>query len=401
MVDVSGTRVEGPLEPFVSGFAAELARTGYTPLSVRAQLELAAHLSRWLDSESLDAAALTSRVVDAFLVARRACYRTLRSPKAMEPVLSYLRHLGVAPAVTVDSVSAPVDVLVARFRSYLLAERGLTIAAARGYVDLIRPFVAGCVRATGADMDALTPGEVASFMVSESHRLAPKTVQRLASALRSLLRFWYVDGVLAVPLAEVVPKVANRRAALPQGLQPAQVRALLASCDLGSPSGRRDFAMLTLLSRMGLRSGEVAGLRLGDIDWRHGEITVRGKGDRRDQLPLPVDVGESIVDYLRLGRPATALDRSVFVRVKAPHSGLTSGGVTQAVAAAGRRAGLGTIYAHRLRHTAATSMLAAGAGLAEIGQVLRHRRPLTTAVYAKVDTTALRTLARPWPAGVS
>jgi site-specific recombinase XerD len=375
---------------------------GYTPLSAGKQLGLVAHLSRWLDSEALDVAALTPPVVDAFLVARRACYRSLRSANALEPLLSYLRGRGVALAVTVDCVLAPVDdVLVERFRGYLLAERGLTVAAARGYVDLIRPFVAGCVRATGADMDALTPGEVTSFLVSESHRLAPKTVQRLASALRSLLRFWYVDGVLAVPLADVVPKVANRRTALPQALPPAQVRALLASCDLGSRSGRRDFAMLTLLSRLGLRSGEVAGLRLGDIDWRRGEITVRGKGDRRDQLPLPVDVGESIVAYLRSGRPATALDRSVFVRVKAPHRGLTSGGVTEAVAAAGRRAGLGTIYAHRLRHTTATSMLAAGAGLAEIGQVLRHRRPLTTAIYAKVDTAALRTLARPWPAGVS
>src|SRR5437763_5171204 len=401
MVDVSGTRVEGPLESFALGFAAELTRAGYTPLSAGKQLELVAHLSRWLDSEALDVAALTPPVVDAFLVARRACYRSLRSAKALEPLLSYLRRLGVAPAVMVDSVSAPADVLVERFRGYLLAERGLTAAAARGYIDLIRPFIAGWVRANGANLDELTPGEVTSFMVSESRRLAPKTVQRLASALRSLLRFWYVDGVLAVPLADVVPKVANRRAALPQALQPAQVRALLASCDLGSPSGRRDFAVLTLLSRMGLRSGEVAGLRLGDLDWRRGEITVRGKGDRHVQLPLPVDVGESIVDYLRSGRPPAALDRSVFIRVKAPHRGLTSGGVTQAVAAAGRRADLGTIYAHRLRHSAATSMLAAGAGLAEIGQVLRHRRPLTTAIYAKVDTVALRTLARPWPAGVS
>jgi len=401
MVVVSGTRVEGPLESFASGFGVELTRAGYTPLSAGKQLGLVAHLSRWLEGESLDAAALTPPVVDAFLVARRACYRSLRSAKALEPLLSYLRRLGVTPAATVDSVSTPVDVLVGRFRGYLLDERGLTAAAARGYVDLIRPFVAGCVQVTGADLVALTPGEVTSFMVSESRRLAPKTVQRLASALRSLLNFWYMDGVLAAQLAEVVPKAVNRRAALPRALQPAQVRALLASCDLGSRSGRRDFAMLTLLSRMGLRSGEVAGLRLGDIDWRRGEITVRGKGGRCDQLPLPVDVGESIVDYLQWGRPATALDRSVFVRVNAPHRGLSSGGVTQAVAAAGCRAGLGTIYAHRLRHTVATSMLAAGAGLAEIGQVLRHRRPLTTAVYAKVDIAALRTLARPWPAGVS
>jgi site-specific recombinase XerD len=155
--------------------------------------------------------------------------------------------------------------------------------------------------------------------------------------------------------------------------------------------------MLILLARMGLRAGEVAGLGLDDIDWRCGEITIRGKGNRRDGLPLPADAGEAIADWLRHGRPSTALDRSVFTRIKAPHQGLTSGGVTQAVAAAARRAGLGTIYAHRLRHSAATAMLAQGGSLAEIGQVLRHRRPHTTAAYTKVNVEALRALARPWP----
>ena len=143
--------------------------------------------------------------------------------------------------------------------------------------------------------------------------------------------------------------------------------------------------------------GEVAALALDDVDWRAGQVTVRGKGNRRDLLPLPVEVGQAIADYLRRGRPATAIGRTVFVRFKAPHRGLTGGGVTQAVAAAGRRSGVGTVYGHRLRHSAATSMLAAGGSLTEIGQVLRHRRPLTTAVYARVDVEALRTLARPWP----
>jgi site-specific recombinase XerD len=153
-----------------------------------------------------------------------------------------------------------------------------------------------------------------------------------------------------------------------------------------------------VLSRLGLRAGEVARLELGDIDWRTGLITVRGKGNRTDALPLPPDVGQAIVDYLRSGRPADAADRSVFIRVLAPHRGLSSCGVSQVVAAAGRRAGLGeTVYAHRLRHSAATTMLAAGAPLAEIGQVLRHRRPLTTAGYTRVDVEALRALAQPWP----
>ena len=155
--------------------------------------------------------------------------------------------------------------------------------------------------------------------------------------------------------------------------------------------------MMTLLARMGLRAGEVAGLGLDDIDWRCGEITIAGKGNRRDRLPLPAAAGEAVADWLQQGRPPTALDRSVFTRIKAPHRGLTSGGVTQAVAAAARRAGLGVIYAHRLRHSAATAMLAQGASLTEIGQVLRHRRPATTAAYTKVSIEALRALARPWP----
>lgn len=172
---------------------------------------------------------------------------------------------------------------------------------------------------------------------------------------------------------------------------------MLASCDTGRIDGLRDRAMLGLMARLGLRCGEVAVLGLDDIDWRAGQITVHGKGGRRDLLPLPADVGQAIAEYLRSGRPATAIGRTVFVRVKAPHRGLSSGGVTQAVAAAARRAGLGVVYGHLLRHSAATAMLAAGGSMTEIGQVLRHRRPLTTAIYARVDVEALRTLARPWP----
>jgi integrase/recombinase XerD len=282
----------------------------------------------------------------------------------------------------------------------LLGERGLQPRVACGYLDLVRPFVARWAGAGSADLGRLTAGDVTAFLVGESRRLAPKTGQRLATALRSLLRFWHVEGLTNGPLDRAVPKVANRRPALPRGLEPAQVQALLASCDRGTAAGRRDLAILVLLARMGLRAGEVAALALDDIDWRRGELTIRGKGNRRDRLPLPADAGEAVVAYLWHGRPGTALDRSVFIRIKAPHQGLTSVGVTQAVAAAARRAGLGTIYAHRLRHSAATAMLAHGGSLAEIGQVLRHRRPHTTAAYTKVNIEALRALARPWP-GVS
>jgi site-specific recombinase XerD len=215
--------------------------------------------------------------------------------------------------------------------------------------------------------------------------------------LRALLRFWFLDGVVDLDLSSSVPKVAYRTAGLPKGLPARQVAALLASCDTHNANGLRDLAMLTLLVRLGLRSGEVAALRLDDVDWRQGEVVVRGKGGHVDRLPLPADVGQVLVAYLKAGRPSDALDRCVFVRVKAPHRGLTSTGVTQVVNSAAHRAGLGTIFAHRLRHSAATAMLAAGAPLVEIRQVLRHHSAETTAIYAKVDIEALRGLAMPWP----
>ncbi|MGH3792100.1 MAG: tyrosine-type recombinase/integrase [Pseudonocardiaceae bacterium] len=400
MDDLHGVRMVGPLGPYARGFAAELARLGFTRGSAQKQMGLAAHLSRWLCDVGLGVADLATPVVGGFLVARRAAYRDLLTAKALVPLLGYLRGLGVVPQPGSPVPQTVVAVLLERYRGWLLTERGLGVKVARGYVDLVGPFVAAHAVGGEAGLRELGTGDVTAFMIAESRRLAPRTVQRLASALRSLLRLWHVQGLIGGPLDQAVPKVANRRPGLPQPLQPSQIAALMASCDQATAAGRRDLAMLTLLARMGLRAGEVAGLGLDDINWRRGEITIRGKGNRLDALPLPADAGEALASYLQDGRPATALDRSVFTRIRAPHQGLTPGGVTQAVAAAARRAGLGVVYAHRLRHSAATSMLAEGSSLAEIGQVLRHRRLHTTAAYTKVDIAALRALARPWP-GVS
>jgi site-specific recombinase XerD len=393
-----GVRMTGPLVPYAPGLADELARLGFTRLSARHQLGLAAHLSRWMAAAGLGTAALTKPTVEAYLASRRAAgYTAYLTPKALAPLLGYLRGLGLAPQAQAAAPQGPAEELLERYRKYLLAERGVQPAVARGYLDSVRPFVARYAAAGSAGPGQLTAGDVTAFLTAQSRRLAPKTAQRLATALRSLLRFWHLQGLIAGPLDQAVPKVANRRPGLPRPLEPGQVRAILASCDPGSAAGLRDLAMLTLMARMGLRAGEVAGLRLDDIGWRLGELTIAGKGNRRDRLPLPADAGEAVAAYLQRGRPATALDRSVFIRVMAPHQGLTSGGVTMAVFAAARRAGLGTIYAHRLRHSAATAMLAEGGSLAEIGQVLRHRRPHTTAAYTKVNIEALRALARPWP----
>jgi integrase/recombinase XerD len=397
---VDGVRVTGPLALHARGFAGELVRLGFTKYSAQKQLQLAAHVSRWLGDTGLGTAELDGRAVDGFLAARRGGgYGEFVTPKALAPLLGYLRGLGVAPQLASRVPQNRAEQLLDDYRSWLLTERGLRVKVARGYVDSVAPFVTAHVGGGGggAGLRDLGAGDVTAFMTAESRRLAPKTVQRLAAALRSLLRYWHLQGLTGGPLDQVVPRIANRRPGLPQPLEQGQVAALLASCDLRAAAGRRDLAMLTLLARMGLRAGEVAGLTLDDIDWRNGEITIAGKGSRRDRLPLPADAGGAIAAYLQDGRPAGAVDRSVFIRARAPRCGLAAGGVTQAVAAAAGRAGLGTIHAHRLRHTAATAILAQGGSLAEIGQVLRHRRPLTTAAYVKVNVEALRTLARPWP----
>jgi integrase/recombinase XerD len=401
MVDVLGARVVGPLELHAAGFAEHLTRLGYTVMTRGQHMTLVAHLSRWLAGEGLDAAGLTAEVARRYLASRmQAGYHAYRSQRSLDPLLSYLRAVGAAPAEP-PIVVAAVDALVERFRAYLLSERGLKPNVAAFYIVSVGPFVSSVVVGDVIDVANLSARTVTAFLSDMARSLAPKTVQGRASALRALLRFWFLDGVTDVDLSTSVPKVAHRSSGLPKGLPVEQVRALLASCDMRSAHGLRDRAILSVLARMGLRSGEIAALQLDDLDWRQGEVVVRGKGGHVDRLPLPADVGQVLADYLRAGRPTGALDRCVFIRVKAPHRGLTNTGVTQVVNSAAHRAGLGTIYAHRLRHSAATAMLAAGAPLAEIGQVLRHRSVLTTAVYAKVDIQALRSLAMPWPQEVA
>jgi len=392
-------KVRGPLEAYVDGFREELRRLGYTPLTAAGHVRLMAHLSRWLVRQGLPASALTVSTVQTYFAQRRAAgYVNERTPRALAPLVAYLQGLGVVAQEPPAAPAGAVEVLLARFGDYLLIERGLAATTVALNVRLARPFLAQRVGADGQlDLAGLQAGEVAAFVVTQA-RQWPRSAKRIVTAVRSLLRFAHVTGLIDQPLAAGVPSPAGWTLTnLPKGLDPAQVAALLAGCDRSTATGCRDFAILTLLVRLGLRAGEVAALGLEDIDWRRGELVVRGKGHREDRLPLPTDVGQAIVDYLRYARPARAQDRTAFVRAQAPYRALTSPGVITVVQIAGHRAGLGRIAAHRLRHTAATAMLHAGGSLAEIGQVLRHRRALTTALYAKVDTPRLRVLARPWP----
>jgi site-specific recombinase XerD len=339
-------------------------------------------------------------VVDLFLKARRAAGYTLwLSRKALKPLLEYMRVLDALPREPVV-VPTPMEALLVRYREYLTSERGLAVSTARGYADMVRPFVRARVMADGTlEFTGLVAADVMAFVVAEGPGRRVGSAKLLVTALRSLLRFLHLEGALVHSLASAVPSVAGSRlAGLPKGLASGQVRQLLAACDECTAVGVRDFAILTVLVRLGLRAGEIVALELGDLDWRSGEMVVRGKGNRRERLPLPVDVGLAIVAYLQRGRP-TGECRRVFLRTRAPHCALTSTGVTSIVIRAAHKAGLPPISAHRLRHTSATEMLRAGASLKEIGQVLRHHSQLTTAIYAKVDHEALRKLARQWPTG--
>lgn len=399
MADPSLVRVTGPLEPFAAGVVQELSRRGYTASSAGLVMGVVAHLSRWLAREELTADALDTVVVERFCAVRRnAGYTNHRTPKSLEPLLAHLRGLGVLAPEPAAAPAGPVEQLLARFRCYLEVERGLVPSAAAGYVEKVRPFVAGLAGPDGIDVAGVDGPAVVGFIAARCPTLGRSSARLTVTALRSLLRFLHLEGELREPLADVVPSVAHPRlVGLPKGLEAGEMRALLDSCDRQTVNGRRDFAILTVLARLGLRAGEVAGLSLDDVDWRAGEIVVDGKR-RRERLPLPADVGEAIVGYLRDGRPPNAQGRTVFVRVLAPHRAMTSGAVWHVVTAAARRAGLaGPIGAHRLRHTAATQLLRAGADLPEVGQLLRHRRTATTAIYAKVDRDSLREIARPWP----
>jgi site-specific recombinase XerD len=361
-------------------------------------------VSRWLVGEGFGPDKLHTTEVERFLLERRAAgYTSLLSMKAMRPMLAYLRGLGVVPTAPPPTPGGPVEAALERYRIYLTVERGLGAKTSRGYVDAARFFLRGRALPDGLALDLrqLTAADVVTFVVGRCPRQG-SAARLTVTALRSLLGFLHVAGEIERSLASAVPSVASRRlVGVPKGLDPDQVRRLLASCDRRTQNGCRDFAILTMLVRLGLRAGEVARLAIDDIDWRAGEIVVRGKSNCSERLPLPTDVGEAVAAFLRQSRPTSAHGRTVFVRIKAPHQPLSSGGVTQIVAAAARRAGLGLIHAHRLRHTAATQMLRAGASLPEIGQVLRHRRVLTTAIYAKVNREALRTIARPWPGDVA
>lgn len=324
--------------------------------------------------------------------------RRVPTPGEFRALLAYCRQLGVAPQAPAAPDDA-VEVIVQAYRAWLRDQRGLSTATVVGYSATARLFLRSLpATGTGPCLEAVTGREVNAFLLSARDRLATGSVKTRVNHVRAFLRFAHLQGWIGRDLGQAVPPVAGwTHTSVPTSISREQVQALIDSCDVTDGTQLRDRAILLLLARLGLRSIEIARLELDDIDWRSGQVTIRGKGRRRDVLPLPDDVGTALVAYLRHVRHPNGECRRVFIMQRAPRGPIPADLVHDVVRRACRRTGLPVVGAHRLRHSLATSMLAAGVPLVDISQVLRHADIATTLIYAKVDTTALGRLARPWP----
>lgn len=389
--------VEGPLERWARGFATALVGQGFTRLSICVKLRLLADASRWLESRGLLARQLTPERVEQLIISRRRRrYTASLSVRALAPMMKYLREVGAAPVARESSAMNYVDRVVGRYQYYLVNERGVggrTVKQRSGFalIFLARHKSDPSIRTIGA-------GEIRQFIRRKTQGLSVNHAKTVANSLRSLLRFLHVIGLVPWPLVGAVPSVCGwRLQGVPKFVPKESVRKMLRSCDRLTLTGARDFAVLNLLIRLGLRKCEVVSLELEDINWRQGEIVVRGKGKSVSRLPLPYDVGDAISAYL--SRRPTVAFRSVFLLKPAPRKPITPSSIASIVELASLRAGLKPVSPHKLRHTLATEVLRRGGSLAEVAELLRHKSLGTTAIYAKVDRTALRELAQPWPGG--
>jgi site-specific recombinase XerD len=391
-------RKPGLLGPQVEGYRAWLAGRGYTPDTVRNMLKDLGQVGLWLQAEQLEVSELDEQQLARFLADRLAAGRRPRlGLRALAPLLRYLRATGATPPVMPST--APLDVLLGQYRAWMLNERGLSDSTMLRYENTARRFLREHAVREGVLTPAmLTGADVNAFLLRECARVSAGSAKGRVAELRSLLRFLYLQQITPRRLGTAVPPVGGwRLAALPPpAMSAADVQRVLDGVDRRTEVGVRDFAIIMLIARLGLRSIEIARLQLGDVDWRAGELVIRGKGRRQDRLPLPAEVGEAMVAYLSLGRnPLDA--RQLFLTCRAPRGPIRADLVGDVVERTCLRAGLPHIGPHRLRHALAGELLRQGAGLVAISQVLRHQDLATTAIYAKVDQVALRQVAAPWP----
>lgn len=392
-------QMEGTLAAYKDGLIADLRAQGYTRMSTTCLVRLMAHLSNWLSRRDLQPIGLTPDVLGGFLRHRMAHgHRSGCTFGSMKPILSYLRREGIVP-IEARKVPqrTPLDELLGRYEEYLVRERSLVASTVYQHRRIAGHFLSTIFKGRAPDPARLESADVSSYMLGEARTSSVACAKFKATALRSFLRYLHVGGIIPMNLSGAIPAIASwQLTGLPQALNSEQASRLLNAPDRRTSVGRRDYAVLILMLRLGLRAGEVAALSLDDIDWAQGELMVHGKNGRVDSLPIPQDVGAAITSYLRGGRPSSK-SRRLFLSAKAPLRDLTGCAVKHIVSHVGKRCGFPCLGAHRLRHTCATQMLRKGASLPEIGQVLRHRYIDTTAIYAKVDHGSLRMACRPWP----
>jgi integrase/recombinase XerD len=392
---------EGPLVDYLARFESLLLEQGYPPETIRRFLLLIADFSVWLKGQQLPVTQVTHASAQRYL-RYRSRYRCRRkgNAHALQRFVQMLQHHGVVEQDTPVAQST-VEHLVSDYASYLHQERGLAVTTVKKYLAAARSFlIQQRIRSVRA-LSSLSAQRVIRFVQSKrAGRSSAPRVQHMAIGLRSFLRYARYCGYFKPDLAAAIPRVAGwSMTSIPKAIPPKDAQRVLASCDRRGAVGRRDYAMLLLLARLGLRAGEVASLTLDDIDWHDGTLTVHGKGSQESPLPLLEPIGKAIAAYLKRGRPLCK-SRRVFLRMHAPIRGFkTEKPVSTAVGRAMQRAGIDSPHrgAHQFRHALATHMLRKRSSLAEIGEILRHKDPDTTRIYAKVDLTSLRALATPWP----
>lgn len=389
-----------PLGFHLRTFANSLVEDGYTDRTIELKLGLLACLGRWLQPSKLAITDLDERLLKAFLKQRRRVHGG--DLKTLGQFLDHLQKRGIVSVPKLVCDRSPLAAILNQYETYLRSERGLVAQTILNYQTCVRKFLLERFREAPFCLQKIRPSDISGFVLRHGPNMAVGTAHQMTTAFRSFFRFLFQRGRLQADLTVSVPMVADRRlSTVPKHLSPEEVERMLKACGRRTACGRRDYAILLLLARLGLRAGEVVALQLEDINWRAGEILIRGKGLLHDWMPLPADVGEALSSYLRHGRPACQT-RRVFLRVLAPRRGFANtAAVRSIVRQALGRADLHPAFkgAHLLRHSLATSMLRSGATMGEIGEVLRHRAPSTTETYAKVDFGGLRSLAHPWPIG--
>jgi site-specific recombinase XerD len=390
----------GPLAPHFDSYLRRIEQEGFLPSSVPMQMYAIARFSNWLQIVRLDLHQVDESAVERFLKRDPNIVHSGESAP-LRRLLALLREIGLTAARPLESRNCQQR-FIDEYRRYLRQERGLAETTLTNYVPLAEQLLSIRFGLSEMNLSELTARDVTKFLQDRARQLNPGRAKLMVTALRSFLRYLRYRGEISVDLAGCVPPVAAwSLSTVPKFLPAGAVQQVLDHCERETPNGRRNYAVLLLLARLGLRACEIVALSLNDIDWGNGRLTIRCKGGRWAQLPLPADVGEAIANYLRFGRPLCVC-RNVFLRHRAPIRGFTdSTTVSSIVRRALIRSGVDSVRkgAHLFRHTLATELLRNGASLDEIGELLRHRSPNTTAVYSKVDLTALRTLALPWPGG--